>query len=186
MSRTVSAMSPAERLRDYRCPTSSHVIFWFCGRASPNATRKKVLLHAHARVRTAVVCLMTASARAKAESCGRQVPEIGAPRQDETRVRRYDEVFRSAAIRKQTDHRAKARTKLGGVMTGLGSVTAICANSLSSISSSTDVGLIVTDPNSPLNSSSVLSARHFSGRLADHMACTFTTGIRGTAPPPLG
>jgi hypothetical protein len=110
----------------------------------------------------------------------------GLANRDETRVRRYDEVFRSAAIRKQTDHRAKARTKLGGVMTGLGSVTAICANSLSSISSSTDIGLVVTDPNSPLNSSSVLSARHFSGRLADHMACTFTTGIRGTAPPPLG
>ena len=46
-------------LRDNRCSSPWHVFFCNRVRASPHATRKKLLLHAHAWVSTAVVCLMT-------------------------------------------------------------------------------------------------------------------------------
>jgi len=76
----------------------------------------------------------------------------------------------------------------GDAMTGLGSATAISASKGTGTSSNADFRLAVTNPTGmPISVSCiVLSGRRFSGRLAARMACAFTTGIRGTAPPPLG
>ena len=149
------------------------MFFYKCARSSSNATRKKVLLHAHAQVRTAVFCPLTSSA-AKAEKPAAFLKDRP------LRPRRSIPDQRSGS--NQRPPGLKPVRQLGGIMTGLGSVTANFVPTVSFPSSSVDSSA-VTNPS--CQSLSISSGVPSSG-LAARLARTFTTGIRGTAPPPLG
>jgi hypothetical protein len=76
----------------------------------------------------------------------------------------------------------------GDTMTGLGRMTEVSANQSTGSSSSADFRLAVANPAGMAISNLCIgySGRGFSGHFAARMACAFTAGIRGTAPPPLG
>lgn len=97
---------------DCRCSSRAHVFFCNCVRASPHATRKKVLFHAHARVRTAVVCLLTAAIVSQSQEvevrC--EIPEFS---QRETKRRRYREALQTAEFWQRSDHRVNIRNSWG-------------------------------------------------------------------------
>lgn len=157
---------------------------------------KCVRLHAHARVRTAVVCLSPANPFRRAERwrAGARFQSSRSVRRSDGRIERLKAKFKATTNDDDTKKlyrlpssgsdqtTGKTPDLLGGIMTGLGRVTAVSADSLSSTSSSVAMRLVRAP--SCHGSSFICSARNRSAQRADDTAST--TAIRGTAPPPLG
>ena len=136
----------------------SLVLFLIAHGNPPRAIREKVSRHAHPRVRTAIFCLRVGRGSRQATD------------------------FRTAAIRKQTDHRAKARKHIEGTtMAGMGRVSAIDADTIACISSNVRACV-----GSSARLSSPVSCLVLCLGRASRSAHAFPTRSRSATPPPCG